>query len=242
MGNDDSEMRRSKFRQEVASRFGVLPNFFCSAQAAPGVIEGLWTFAKSGYLDNPLPSVFKERLFVHLSRYCDMRYCIVRHVGFLVGYGRPAGDAGVRPESLDQAIELLRRPLPNSTELISILQRMSAFNKPSPMPDSGTQAEADLFDALTFIFVEPTYSGRARDAVRAVVGDTAFELLTAYLAFIRTAHFWTETHPEIPYEPDMLALMEERSDLATLMLDSSDAERVKIKRELVVGGEARPSE
>ena len=86
------------FRREVADRFGVLPNFFCSADAAPGLIEELWKFAKSAYLDSPLPSLFKERLFVHLSRFCEVRYCIVRHVGFLIGQGRPAGDAdaGIR--------------------------------------------------------------------------------------------------------------------------------------------------
>ena len=27
------------FRDEVAERFGVLPNFFCSAEAAPGLID-----------------------------------------------------------------------------------------------------------------------------------------------------------------------------------------------------------
>ena len=51
-----------RFRREVADRFGVLPNFFCSADAAPGLIEELWKFAKSAYLDSPLPSLFKERL------------------------------------------------------------------------------------------------------------------------------------------------------------------------------------
>ena len=81
------------FSAEVRSRFGVLPNFFCTAASAPGLIQQLWGFAKAGYLDNPLPSLFKERLFVHLSRFCEIRYCIVRHVGFLVGEGRPAGDA-----------------------------------------------------------------------------------------------------------------------------------------------------
>ena len=38
---------RETFRDEVAERFGVLPSFFCSAQAAPGRIERLWDFAKS---------------------------------------------------------------------------------------------------------------------------------------------------------------------------------------------------
>jgi hypothetical protein len=69
--------QRAAFRANVADRFGVLPNFFCSASAAPGLIERLWGFAQSAYLDSPLPSLFKERLFVHLSRFCPVRYCIV---------------------------------------------------------------------------------------------------------------------------------------------------------------------
>jgi hypothetical protein len=64
---DDPIGARASFEREVAGRFGVMPNFFCSASAAPGLTEELWAFAKSAYLDSPLPSLFKERLFVHLS-------------------------------------------------------------------------------------------------------------------------------------------------------------------------------
>jgi|APAra7269097189_1048546.scaffolds.fasta_scaffold12962_2 hypothetical protein len=81
------------FADEVTARLGVLPNFF-RAPTAAGLLDELWAFAKSSYLDNPLPSLFKERLFVHLSRFCEVHYCIVRHVGFLVGQGHAAGDAG----------------------------------------------------------------------------------------------------------------------------------------------------
>ena len=103
-----------RFRREVTVRFGVLPNFFCSADASPGLAEELWKFAKSAYLDSPLPSLFKERLFVHLSRFCEVRYCIVRHVGFLIGQGRPAGDADAAFETVDQVIEMLRRLSPRA--------------------------------------------------------------------------------------------------------------------------------
>ena len=58
----------SEFEAEVAGRFGLLPNFFRSGQTAPELIQQLWGFARAGYLDNPMPSVFKERLFVWLSR------------------------------------------------------------------------------------------------------------------------------------------------------------------------------
>ena len=58
------------------------------------------------------------------------------------------------------------------------------------------------------------------------VGDTAFELLVAYLAFIRTAHYWTEMHPELTYESDMADLLRRHRELSDLLLDTAEAERV----------------
>jgi hypothetical protein len=79
--------------REVSQCFGLIPNIFLSTPDAPEIVEKLWDFAKSAYLDSPIPSLFKERLFVFLSRFCQVRYCIVRHCGFLVGYGYASGDA-----------------------------------------------------------------------------------------------------------------------------------------------------
>ena len=66
------------FQREVTSRFGLVPNSFVSAPDAPEIIEKLWDFAKSGYLDNPAPSLFKERLFVYLSRFCEVRSLVTK--------------------------------------------------------------------------------------------------------------------------------------------------------------------
>ena len=89
------------------------------------------------------------------------------------------------------------------------------------------QYETDLFDALTIMFVSPRDTARARAAVRTAVGDATFELLVAYLAFIRTAHYWTEMHPELTYEPDMDEILRGHSELADLLLDTSEAELVQ---------------
>ena len=87
---------------EIAKRFGILPNFFRLASSDPAIATNLWGFAQFAYLDNPLPSLFKERLFVYLSRFCEVRYCIARHVGFLAGIGLsgrrfllPAAEGGI---------------------------------------------------------------------------------------------------------------------------------------------------
>src|ERR1700688_3994016 len=102
---------------EIAKRFGVLPNFFALASSDPGIAANLWGFAQFAYLDNPLPSLLKERLFVYLSLFCEVRYCIARHLGFLVALGYPAGDAQCLPQSLDAVLPLLRGSLPLESDL-----------------------------------------------------------------------------------------------------------------------------
>src|SRR3984885_15171716 len=123
----------SDLANRVAERFGVLPNFFQLAPETPEIVEKLGRFAQAAYLDNPLPSVFKERLFVQLSRFCAVRYCIARHTGFLIGLGRPAGDKDAQAASVTEVVKLLRRPLPRGPELRSRLLYCSQC--PAPLVD-----------------------------------------------------------------------------------------------------------
>src|SRR3984957_19776319 len=104
-----------------SERFGVLPNFFRLSPETPEITANLWGFAQAAYLDNPLPSLFKERLFVHLSRFCEERYCIARHTGFLVGLGRPSGDAQAPLSTVEEVVRLLTRPVPRGESLKSLL-------------------------------------------------------------------------------------------------------------------------
>ena len=115
---------------------------------------------------------------------------------------------------------MLRRPLPGADGLALSLERLESHpctRSRFPLPE--TQLEGDLFDALTIMFVEPGRSERARRAVSCAFGESRFEILTAFLAFVRTAHYWTETHPTLPYEADMLAVMAKHRELTRLLLD-----------------------
>jgi hypothetical protein len=96
--------------------------------------------------DSPLPSLFKERLFVHLSRFCEVRYCIVRHVGFLIGQGRPAGDADAASETVEQVIEMLRRPLPEGPAFTKVLERLERVSLDGRLPEPRSECEIDLFE------------------------------------------------------------------------------------------------
>ena len=120
----------SSFPEQVAKRFRLVPNFFVSAPDAPEIVERLWGFAAAAYLDNPIPTLFKERLFVFLSRFCPIRYCIVRHTGFLVGYGQAAGDPAARVQTIEQVIKLLQTPPPWRRDLEPIYGSLEGMNKP----------------------------------------------------------------------------------------------------------------
>ncbi len=141
--------------KRVEGRFGVLPNFFRLAPETPEITEKLWRFAEPAYPDNPLPSVSKERLFVHLSRFCAVRYCIARHVGFLVGLGRPADDSTVRTQTVTDVIKLLRRPFPCGQELQSRLSLCAGCPAPiAEMPMADTQMEDAIFVLAGHVFLK----------------------------------------------------------------------------------------
>src|SRR5580692_11489696 len=213
-----------ELEKRVEERFGVLPNFFRLAPETPEITEKLWGFAQAAYLDNPLPSVFKERLFVNLSRFCAVRYCIARHVGFLVGLGRPAGDPTVRTQSVTDVVKLLRRPFPRGQELQSRLSLCAACPAPiveMPMPD--TQIEDAIFVLAGHVFLTTSDYLLCLDALGRVLGPTRLQYLLLFLAFVRAAHYWTETHPEIAFEDDIDKLLATHQALADCILNDPEA-------------------
>ena len=136
----------------VEKRHGILPNFFRVTAEAPQIIENLWVFAQVAYLDNPLPSLLKERLFIYLSRFYEARYCVARHVGFLTGLGYPAGDPQARIQTVAEILELLRRPLPRGQQLKGLL---SAAQKRAPLgelPNADSDLEEAFFALTSHVF------------------------------------------------------------------------------------------
>jgi hypothetical protein len=233
-----------KLAHEVASRFGLVPNFFGSASDAPEVGHSVWQFAKSVYLDSPLPPLFKERLFVYLSRFCEVRYCIIRHFGFLIGKGHPAGHPEAPGTAIEEAIALLRRPAPWPRDMEAVYARLASLKAPpSGWPEPASELEDLVFACATLVFVDPHHNDKARRALRAALGARSFELLMAFLAFVRMGHYWTLTHPEIEVDADMERLLRANKELARLLLDDPEAHRATPGKrpavELTVEGPAR---
>ena len=93
-----------RFRREVADRFGVLPNFFCSAEAAPGLVEPIPT----RFVQIPQPA--QQRGEVHeqcgsvriSARITPPAGADIRHVSISV----VDSGIGMSPELLPRVFEL----------------------------------------------------------------------------------------------------------------------------------------
>ena len=209
---------QTELESEVSARFGVLPNFFRLTTDDPHITENLWRFAQFAYLDNPLPSLLKERLFVYLSLFCRVRYCIARHIGFLVGLGRPAGDPECLPQWIAEVLPLLRHDLPFNSDLdkhLALCQEMDLTFLP---PEPNSAQERAIFACAAHVFLKTSDAPRALRALECVFDAKTLEYTKLLLAFIRTAHYWTEIHPELVLEDDILQLLSTHEALAACVL------------------------
>ncbi|MEP2776520.1 MAG: PAS domain S-box protein [Luteolibacter sp.] len=218
------ERSTAPIHSEIGDRFGVLPNFFRLAPEAPEIAENLWGFAKFGYLDNPLPGLFKERLFVYLSRFCDVRYCIARHVGFLTGLGKPAGDSRCAPDTIEEVVRMLRRPLPRGEEIAPHVALLDGCQDPlTDLSQLDTELDVAVFACAAHVFLETSHAGKCLEALRRVIGEARFQNLLVFLAFVRTAHFWTKVHPELHLEDDLTELLGIHEALAECVRNDPEA-------------------
>ena len=239
-GNGESALSQTELpaqlhnlQQEVRERLGVLPNFFRLAPENPEITTNLWGFARFGYLDNPLPSLFKERLFVYLSRFCKVRYCIARHVGFLVGLGRPSGDAHCPVQTVEQVVRLIRRPFARAEQLERLLSLCSSCDAPlAELPDSDSAMEEALFACAGHVFLTTPDSSRCLGALRRMLGDSRFQHLLVFLAFIRTAHYWTKVHAELTMEEDLRQLLGTYEMLSDSVLNDPEAGACELGEQL----------
>jgi PAS domain S-box-containing protein len=207
----------------VKDRFGVLPNFFRLSPQTPDIRANLWGFAQAAYLDNPLPSLFKERLFVHLSRFCEVRYCIARHVGFLLGLGRPSGDSKSPTQTVADVVRLLQRPFPRGEQLGDFVSLAQGRKTPlEELPSADSEMEEAIFAFAGHVFLQTPDASSSLRLLSELLGEVRLQYLILFFAFIRTAHYWTKVHPELAFEDDIKDLLFAHETLATCILSDPE--------------------
>ncbi|MGZ0171107.1 MAG: response regulator [Planctomycetales bacterium] len=192
-------------KAEIESRMGVCPSFFLLPEDIT-VSQQLWAAASFGYLDAPFPALFKERLFAYLSRFCRVPYCVSRHAAFLLGAGNVAGDSSCPAMTPQAVVDTLQKRLPSYTAVTRCLGIVASLE--SPFNQWGEDAEAALFPCLAAVFLQSEGAEESERQLFRLFGPAEYDRLVWFLGFIRTAHFWTETHPELELEDDVRMLFD----------------------------------
>ncbi|AKI99199.1 PAS domain S-box-containing protein [Archangium gephyra] len=215
-----------EIREEIEARFGFFPPFFTPAEDDPRVLENLWQQTLLAYVENPIPALFREKLFAWLSRYCVVPYCIVCHSCAL----RPLGMRA------SEVLELLESLPPAHGAIDETLARLDASRDVSEdWPAPGSALEEDVFRCSVFLFVHQARAERCRERVRRLLGPGLFNHLLVFLAYVKACHLWVEAHPELSYEADARArehlgpLLQEEPRLGDFF--AGYAERVRQERE-----------
>ncbi|MBD1861587.1 MULTISPECIES: PAS domain S-box protein [Trichocoleus] len=201
-------MRTSEqIQAEIEERLGFFPPFFAAAHSTPEILETLWQHTLSAYLNNPLPTLIKEKLSAYLSRYCAVPYCLICHSCSL----QPLGMSALN------ILQLLESPPPTEARIqfhISVLEAQPATL--TTWPDSGSLLEESIFSSAVYIFLSLDASKACYNQMQRVLGTQYYNHLSAFLAYLKLCHVWVEAHPEVTYELDQRA----QKYLAALLQDA----------------------
>ncbi len=91
------------------------------------------------------------------------------------------------------------------------------------MPLAGEQMEDAVFVLAGHVFLKTSDYLPCLDALKRLLGPARLQYLLLFLAFVRAAHYWTETHPEIVLESDVEKLLATHEALADCLLSDPEA-------------------
>jgi PAS domain S-box-containing protein len=187
-------MRTSRqISTEIEEKFGFFPPFFSPALETPKILENLWQQTLAAYVENPLPSLFKEKLSAYLSRYCPVPYCLVCHSCSLRELGMQAQEILTFLESVPpdkQEVEQHLDLLAAQEDVLKIISQLDSILQES------------LLCCSIFIALKTDLSEDYRDELRRILGGENYQYLVTFIAYVKTCHEWMKAHPEVKYETD----------------------------------------
>lgn len=199
-------LTNSQIKAEIVKKLGFFPAFLEPAMATPSILASLWQQSLSAYYQNPLPNLFKEKLFVYLGRYCSVPYFIICHSCTLRCLGMTA----------QEILELNRSVFPeNEADLSEDFKHLIQPANQGCTWQTNSEIENSLLRCAVLLFVQPSQAKTCRQNVRQFLGMGMYNYLTALLSYIKFIHQWLESHPQISYETDRRAQLH----LAPLLLE-----------------------
>jgi signal transduction histidine kinase len=190
--SDSNQRTTSALLHDIQEYFGFIPPFFATVQNNVELLGSLWHQTSVTYIDNPLPAIVKEKIFIYLSYACNVPYDLRYHCILLNTHGVAA----------DEIITLLRTPLPTEQEIMQHVEQMQSVSETfNAWPQQNMQMEIAFFACIAHLFIQKQRAPHCRKELQRLLGEH-YAFLTALFAYIRTCHNWIEADPEIFQEKD----------------------------------------
>jgi len=212
---DPADRALQGIRAEIEARMGFMPPYFLPAAEAPEILASLWYQTCACYLNNPIPALTKEKLFVRLSRFCPVSYAILSHSCSLRSLGMRAGEI----------LRWLERPAPATDEDLEPCYALFG-SMPHPLPswpEPGSPLEEGMLLCSVYLFVAPGASPRCREELTSLLGGSNYARLASFLGYVRMYFSWLEAQPEPPQEKDVIiganlqTMLEEEPRMASFL-------------------------
>jgi diguanylate cyclase (GGDEF)-like protein/PAS domain S-box-containing protein len=180
-----------QIKEEIVARLGCFPPFYLPALESPTLLESIWHQQISSYLENPLPRTFKQKVALHLSRFCASPYFIIEHSCLLHQLGVEASE--IR--------RLLETPTLFDADVERVRELLAKYPHPvETWPEGDRDFEDGLIACCAGVFLGLAGFERSAAELRELLGITTFGHLTALLAYTKGLHLWVEAYPEIRAE------------------------------------------
>ena len=124
---------------------------------------------------------------------------------------------------------MLRKRLPDNEELDALIELCETCEAPlSEVPAADSAMESAIIACASHVFLQTSRAPSAAQALERVLGETGWQYLTVFLAFVHTAHYWTRVHPELRFEDDLVQLTKAHEQLAECLLNDPEAQQSEV--------------
>jgi signal transduction histidine kinase len=189
---DSNQSTISSLLDNIQEYFGFVPPFFTTVQDNIELLDSLWHQTRVTYINNPLPPVVKEKIFIYLSYACNVPYDLRYHCILL----NAQGVAG------DEISTLLHTPLPTEQEILQHVEYLQSIAQPlNAWPQQDMQMELVFFACIAHLFMQRQQAPHCRKQLQRLLGEQ-YAFLTALFTYIRTCHNWIEADPDTFQEKD----------------------------------------
>src|SRR4029079_1002682 len=89
------------------------------------------------------------------------------------------------------------------------------------------------FACAAHAFLQTPQAPACLAGLKLALGASQFERLLVFLAFVRTAHYWTELHAELEVEQDIKNLLATHEALAECVLNDPEASGSEVSQQLI---------